>query len=107
MLGELNCAKSSAEHPSMVTEITDMRPQYQPDVRENPRSAHLAVRERILPTPCACTYPTLSIEKRLASTAIFIQQLFRARFPGTATDVTGTSVMALTQSQTNLTGREI
>ena len=66
--------------------------QSQFDVRENPRSTlrsvRLAVRERILATSCACMYPSLPVDKRLTSTALFIRHIFRARFPGTATDVT-------------------
>lgn len=107
MLGELNCGKTSAEHPSVITEITTMQPQSQLEVRANSvwnsRQARLAVRERILTTSCACKHPTLPPEKRLASTARFIQHLFHARFPGTTTDVTASPVMADGQSQNNST----
>ena len=111
MLGELNCPRSSTEHTSVTTEITSMQPhvQSQFDVRENPRSTlrsvRLAVRERILATSCACMYPSLPVDKRLTSTALFIRHIFRARFPGTATDVTISSVAAAGQSQSNPTVR--
>jgi hypothetical protein len=111
MLGELNCAKSSSEHPSVITEITSTQSLSRLDGPANPqwnrRATRLAVRERILTTSCGCAYPALSVEKRLASSALFIRHLFRARFPGTAgtaTDLTAVSIMAEggPQSQSNL-----
>src|SRR3954467_14505031 len=105
MLGELNCAKSSAEHPSVIAEITAIQSLSQLEARENPlrnpRSARLAGREGILTTSCGCTYPTLAVEKRLASTALFIQRLSRARFPGTATAVTAPFIITGSQSQSD------
>src|SRR6185312_8197015 len=57
LLGELNCAKSSSEQPSVITEVTAMQSQDMPNGSENarrdPRSVRLATRERLLPTSCA------------------------------------------------------
>ena len=87
----------------MITEVTAMQPQDMPNGSENarrdPRSVHLATRERLLPTSCACAHPTLPIQKRLGLTAVFLQSLFRARFPGTSTDGSTGSIMAAGQSQ--------
>jgi hypothetical protein len=103
MLGELNCGKSSSEQPSVVAEITSMLPFGHPNgpnnPHRNPLSARLTTRERILSTSCGCAYPTLPIQKRLTLTAVFIQSLFRARFPSIM--VTGQScpVRSMADSQ--------
>src|SRR4029079_16997403 len=78
----------------------------QPSKPENPRRTarltRLTTRERLLPTSCPCAYPTLPIKKRLAQTAVFIRDLFHARFPGTTTGMATTPIMVGAQSLGNL-----
>ena len=105
MLGELNCVKMAIEHRSVVDEIVSMPArQHREAANERARKSRPArpdVQERILKSSCACAYPTLSVKVRLASTALFIQHLFRARFPGTITDVAVSSTAVDGQLQNN------
>jgi len=100
MLGELNCAKAvqdlglsfTNDHAHVLQSVSDDVLSGSPPVpRTRPRRHHHDVREKILPTKCPCKYPTLPISTRLGASAAFIQELFRARFPGTITCVTASS----------------
>jgi hypothetical protein len=100
MLGELNCAKAvqdlglsfTDDHAHVLHTVSasdDLLSGSPP--RTRPRRHHHDVREKILPTKCPCKHPTLPIKTRLGASAAFIQELFRARFPGTITCVTASS----------------
>ena len=76
ILGELNCIKSDHALPNPPASS-------RPPLR---RSMHPDIREKILPTTCQCSYPSLSIKHRLQTSATFLQHLFATRFPGTVTN---------------------
>jgi hypothetical protein len=97
MLGELNCAKAVQDLGLSFTDAHVLQPASVDDLlsgspsKTRPRRRHHDVREKILPTKCPCKHRTLSIKARLGASAGFIQELFRARFPGTITGVIASS----------------
>jgi hypothetical protein len=77
VLGELNCitAVLSASSGHMIRHR---------HVHRNGAKRNWGVKEKVFSSDCGCAYPGLSVESRLQASAVFVQHLFRRRFPGTA-----------------------